>query len=120
MYEKGNNNELFHVIEEGVKCAVGFVDKIEITPSEMTLNVGNTIQFTLKWQTFDFNQNCYVDNESCNTAFQIKIGDMIQEINPVNGVAQITFQSNVPGEYMIETLNSYVTPAIARVVVKDA
>jgi len=96
-----------------------FGSGVKITPSMTNVNVltGEVVTISFKWQTFNSEQGQYVDDHVNNTDIILDVTGTQATVTPVNGIAEITFTSAEPGEYMIRTINLGVGNAETKVIV---
>lgn len=124
MFEILPNGQVLRVEEISTKNQTAIVKKhhcmekrvlAEISKTQLTL--GEEIAVGFRWQKFDIESERYVDDSSNNENFQVDIAEIQEAVSPTNGVGQIIFSSDEPGEFIIKTVNPGVDNAEIKVVV---
>ncbi len=100
-----------------IKKFWGMLNRINIEIDKTQLKLGEEVTIYLYWQKFNTELGCYQDDQSNFEDFQVEVAGVQEVISPVNGVAQLIFSSDEPGEFTIRTANPNVDNTEIKVVV---
>ena len=123
MFEVLDNGQIL-IIEEiatGNQTVVAkshfeMLKKVAVDSAKTQLTLGEETIINFRWQKFN-GQGLYIDDPNNDDLFQVDIAGISEMIIPTNGVGQVIFSSDEPGEFIIKTVNPGVDNAEIKVVV---